>query len=92
MARWVFGTLALLVSLKLAACPLCLGSFQPTAAWQYWDAVPEYVALMKSDLRQQYASRVSILEYLRKSPGGVQVADGILRETRASGAPMQGKQ
>ena len=24
------------------------------AAWQYWDAVPEYVALMKSGTRQQY--------------------------------------
>jgi hypothetical protein len=38
------------------------------AAWQYWDAVPEYVALMKSDVRQQYPSRVAILEYLRQSP------------------------
>ena len=27
------------------------------AAWQYWDAVPEYVALMKSDVRQQFPSR-----------------------------------
>jgi hypothetical protein len=38
------------------------------AAWQYWDAVPEYVALMKSDVRQQYPSRLAIIEYLRQSP------------------------
>jgi hypothetical protein len=40
------------------------------AAWQYWDAVPEYVALMKSDIRQQYPSRLAIVGYLRQSPGG----------------------
>ena len=40
------------------------------AAWQYWDAVPEYVAIMKSDLRQQYPSRLAIVAYLRQSPGG----------------------
>jgi hypothetical protein len=41
---------------------------QDLAAWQYWDAVPEYVALMKSDVRQQYPSRLAILAYLRQSP------------------------
>jgi hypothetical protein len=41
---------------------------QDLAAWQYWDAVPDYVALMKSDVRQQYPSRVAILAYLRQSP------------------------
>jgi len=41
---------------------------QDLAAWQYWDAVPEFVALMKSDLRQQYPSRLAIIEYLRQSP------------------------
>ena len=40
------------------------------AAWRYWDAVPEYVALMKSDVRQQYPSRVAIVAYLRQSPSG----------------------
>ena len=35
---------------------------------QYWDAVPEYVALIKSDVRQQYPFRVAILAYLRQSP------------------------
>jgi hypothetical protein len=38
------------------------------AAWQYWDAVPEYVALMKSDIRQQFPSRLAVLAYLRQSP------------------------
>jgi hypothetical protein len=37
-------------------------------AWQYWDAVPEYVALMRSDVPQQYPSRLAILAYLRQSP------------------------
>ena len=50
---------------------------QDLAAWQYWDAVHEYVALMKSDVRQQYASRVAILAYLRQSPGGVQGDDRV---------------
>ncbi len=38
------------------------------AAWQYWDAVPVYVALMKSDVRQQLPSRLATLAYLRQSP------------------------
>ena len=41
---------------------------QDFATWQYWDAVPEYVELMKSDVRQQYPSRVATLAYLRQSP------------------------
>lgn len=41
---------------------------QDLAAWQYWDAVPEYVALMKSSVRQQYPSRLAIVAYLRQSP------------------------
>jgi hypothetical protein len=36
------------------------------AAWQYWDAAPEYEALMKSNVRQQYPSMVAILAYLRQ--------------------------
>ncbi len=40
------------------------------AAWQYWDAVPDYVALMKSNVRQQYPSRIAIIAYLRESPDG----------------------
>jgi hypothetical protein len=38
------------------------------ATWQYWDAVPEYVALMKSDVQQQLPSRLATLAYLRQSP------------------------
>jgi hypothetical protein len=45
------------------------------AAWQYWDAVPEYMALMQSDLRQQYASRIAIVAYLKQSPGGAAGVD-----------------
>ncbi|HYV65924.1 MAG TPA: hypothetical protein VE964_06755 [Myxococcales bacterium] len=41
---------------------------QDLAAWQYWDAAPEYVALMKSNVPQQYPSRVAIVAYLRQSP------------------------
>jgi len=41
---------------------------QDFAAWQYWDAVPEYVALMKSGARQQYPSRIAIVAYLRQYP------------------------
>lgn len=38
------------------------------AAWQYWDAAPEYVALLESGARQQYPSRIAILAYLRQAP------------------------
>jgi hypothetical protein len=48
---------------------------QDLAAWQYWDAVPEYVALMKSDLRQQYPSQIAIVSYLKQSPGGAAGVD-----------------
>ena len=40
------------------------------AAWQYWGAVPEYLALIKSNVRQHFASRVAISVYLRQSPFG----------------------
>jgi hypothetical protein len=36
------------------------------ASWHYWDAVPEYVALMTSSAPQQYPSRVAIVAYLRE--------------------------
>jgi len=38
------------------------------AAWRYWDAVPDYLALMKSKVRQQYPSRLAMLAYLQQSP------------------------
>ena len=40
------------------------------AAWQYWGAVPVYLALIKSNVRQNFASRVAISAYLRQSPIG----------------------
>jgi hypothetical protein len=38
------------------------------AAWQYWGAVPVYLALIKSNVRQNFASRVAIFAYLGQSP------------------------
>jgi hypothetical protein len=43
---------------------------QDLAAWQYWDAVPEYVALLNSGVKQQYPSYIAIIAYLRQSPAG----------------------
>ena len=40
------------------------------AAWQYWGAVPVYRALIKSNVRQNFASRVAIFAYLGQSPVG----------------------
>ena len=37
------------------------------AAWNYWDAVSEYTALMKSDVRHQGPSRFAIAVYLQRS-------------------------
>ena len=58
---------------------------QDLAAWQYWDAVPEYVALMKSEVRQHYASRAAIVTYLRLSPGGANAIDQLGPDIGASG-------
>jgi hypothetical protein len=41
---------------------------QDLAAWQYWGAVPLYLTLIKSNVRQQFTSRVAIFVYLRQSP------------------------
>jgi hypothetical protein len=43
---------------------------QDLAAWQYWGAVPLYLALIKSNAPQQVTSRAAILVYLRQSPAG----------------------
>jgi hypothetical protein len=49
--------------------PQIAGDVAPDlAAWQYWDAVPDYLALMKSGVRQQYPSRLAMLAYLQQSP------------------------
>jgi hypothetical protein len=55
----------------MKAHPEIAGNVAPDfAAWQYWDAVPEYQALMKSGVRQQYPSMLAMLAYLRQSPHG----------------------
>jgi len=38
------------------------------AAWQYWGAAPLYRAIIKSNVRQNFASRVAISKYLAQSP------------------------
>jgi len=40
------------------------------AAWQYWAAAPLYLALIKSNVRQDFKSRVAISAYLQQSPIG----------------------
>jgi hypothetical protein len=40
------------------------------AAWQYWGAAPLYRAIVKSNVRQHFASQVAILKYLAQSPAG----------------------
>jgi len=40
------------------------------AAWQYWAVTPLYLALIKSNVRQDFKSRVAISAYLRQSPIG----------------------
>ncbi len=53
----------------MKAHPELAGDVAPDlAAWQYWDAVPDYLALMKSKVRQQYPSRLAMLAYLQQSP------------------------
>jgi hypothetical protein len=47
------------------------------AAWQYWGAVPVYLALIKSNVRQNYASRVAVADYLRHSPVGDLIDKGV---------------
>jgi hypothetical protein len=57
--------------LYIKAHPENAGAVAPDlAAWQYWDAVPLYQALMKSGVRQQYPSMLAMLAYLRQSPHG----------------------
>ena len=63
--------------LYMKAHPENAGNVAPDlAAWRYWDAVPEYEALMKSGVRQQYPSMLAMLNYLRQSS-----------ESMASGSP-----
>ena len=53
----------------MKAHPEIAGEVAPDlASWQCWDAVPDYLALMKSGVRQQYPSRQAVLAYLQQSP------------------------
>ena len=58
---------------------------QDLAAWRYWGAVPVYLALIKSKVRQSFASRVAVFVYLRQSPVGSLVDLG----ESETGAPDQ---
>jgi hypothetical protein len=55
------------------------------AAWHYWGAVPTYLTLIKSNVRQHFASRVAVLAYLGQSPVG-NLVDSNVSEI---GAPDQ---
>ena len=53
----------------MKAHPEIAGDVAPDlAAWQYWEAVPDYLTLMKSKDQQQYPSRLAMLAYLEQSP------------------------
>jgi hypothetical protein len=69
----------------MKAHPETAGDVAPDlAAWQYWDAVPDYLALMRSRVRQQYPSRVAVLDYLQKSPNaGAQNSEAVPIEGKA---------
>ena len=58
------------------------------AAWQYWGAVPVYRALIKSNARQNFASRVAILAYLGQSPVG-NLNDSAVSEIGAPDQPTR---
>lgn len=47
------------------------------AAWQYWDAAPAYLAMIKSNVRQNFKSRVGVMAYLRQSPVGNLIHSGV---------------
>jgi hypothetical protein len=48
------------------------------ASWQHWDAVPQYVALVKSATPQQYPSKIAILDYLRQSPAAATIDPSLV--------------
>ena len=41
---------------------------QDLASWNYWDAGPDYITLLRSDSPQHPASRYAMLSYLKQSP------------------------
>ena len=60
------------------------------AAWSYWDAVPEYAALMKSDVRQQGPSRFAIAVYLQQSRGAGETSRPEAPATGSFSSPVAG--
>lgn len=70
----------------MKAHPENAGNVAPDlAAWKYWDAVPEYQALMKSGVRQQYPSMLAMQAYLRQSSAAG--TSGSPAESSRSSAP-----
>jgi hypothetical protein len=58
------------------------------AAWSYWDAVPEYEALMESDVRQEGESRFAIAVYLRQSRGASETSRPEVPPTGSFNNPL----
>jgi hypothetical protein len=58
------------------------------AAWSYWDAVPEYAALMESDVRQEGESRFAIAVYLRQSRGAGETSRPEVPATGSFDSPL----
>ena len=58
------------------------------ASWNYWGAVPEYAALMKSDVRQQGPSRFAIVVYLRQSRAAGQTSRPDVPATGSFNSPV----
>lgn len=72
----------------MKAHPENAGAVAPDlAAWKYWDAAPEYQALLKAGVRQQYPSMLAMLNYLRQSPGGAAGAAPMAPATSVLRAP-----
>jgi hypothetical protein len=72
--------------LFMKAHPEIAGDVAPDfAAWQYWDAVPEYLALMNSKVRQQYPSHLAMLAYLQQSPNArtLELSDAAPADSKA---------
>jgi hypothetical protein len=74
----------------MKAHPEIAGDVAPDlAAWQYWDAVPDYLALIRSKVRQQYSSRLAILAYLQQNPNAT-AADTFPETAPADGNAARG--
>ena len=61
------------------------------AAWNYWDAVPEYEALLKTDVRQQGPSRFAIAVYLQQSRGGGETSRPAVSANGLFSSPATGR-